>query len=66
MSASSNNTYGPGALSLLGVAFVVLKLCGVIEWPWWLVLTPFWVELAFSAVILLIALAVVVIRECTK
>lgn len=27
---------------LLGVAFVVLKLCGVISWSWWWVLAPFW------------------------
>lgn len=27
---------------LLGVAFVVLKLCKVIAWSWWWVLAPFW------------------------
>lgn len=30
------------ALSLLGVAFVVLKLTGVIAWSWWAVLAPFY------------------------
>jgi hypothetical protein len=29
-------------LGLLGVAFVVLKLCNVITWSWWLVTIPFW------------------------
>jgi hypothetical protein len=29
-------------LGLLGVAFVVLKLCHVIAWSWWLVLLPFY------------------------
>ena len=24
----------------LQIAFVVLKLCGVIDWSWWLVLSP--------------------------
>lgn len=31
---------GPGILSLLTVAFVILKLCGVIDWGWWIVLAP--------------------------
>lgn len=30
-------------LGLLGVAFVVLKLCKVIGWSWWLVTLPFWI-----------------------
>lgn len=38
---------GIGATGLLGVAFVVLKLCGVIEWSWWWVLSPFWIPLSF-------------------
>lgn len=24
----------------LGLAFIILKLCGVIAWSWWLVLLP--------------------------
>ena len=28
---------------LLLVAFVVLKLCGVIDWSWWWVLSPAWI-----------------------
>ena len=28
--------------SVLGVAFVILKLCNVITWSWWLVLLPFY------------------------
>lgn len=28
--------------SLLGVAFIVLKLCHVINWSWWLVTIPLW------------------------
>ena len=29
-------------LSLLGVLFIGLKLCGVIDWDWIWVLTPVW------------------------
>jgi len=36
---------------LLGVAFVILKLCNVIAWSWWWVLAPFWAPLAIAAVV---------------
>lgn len=45
-------------LSLLGLAFVVLKLCGVISWSWWWVTAPFWAPAALALGIA--ALAVVV------
>ena len=32
-------------LAVLGIAFVILKLCAVITWPWIWVLAPFWVGL---------------------
>ena len=36
-----------GVPGILGVAFVVLKLCHVIDWSWWLVTMPFWIVPAF-------------------
>ena len=27
----------PTTLGLLGIAFIILKLCNVINWSWWLV-----------------------------
>lgn len=54
---SSNNSSstggGIGVAGLLGVAFIVLKLTGVIGWSWWWVLAPFWIPLGFVAVVLL-------------
>lgn len=47
---------GPGILGMLGVAFVVLKLTGIIDWSWWWVTAPFWGPIA-----LLIGLIVVVL-----
>ena len=29
---------------LLTVAFVVLKLCKVISWSWWWVVSPLWID----------------------
>lgn len=50
---------GIGFFGLLGVAFIVLKLTGVIAWSWWWVLAPLWgptaVALAIVAVFLLAA-----------
>lgn len=40
--SSSSSSSGVGVLGLLGVAFVVLKLVGVIDWSWWWVTAPFW------------------------
>lgn len=34
------------ALGLLFVAFVVLKLTGVINWSWWWVTSPMWIVAA--------------------
>ena len=47
---------GIGFFGLLGVAFIVLKLCGVITWPWIWVLAPIWGSIALGLVIFLIAM----------
>lgn len=30
-------------LELLGIVFIILKLCGVINWSWWFVLMPLYI-----------------------
>lgn len=40
---------------LLGIAFVVLKLCSVIDWSWWWVTCPFWAPLAIGLTIAVVA-----------
>ena len=37
---SSSSSSGLGLFSVLTIIFVVLKLVGVINWSWWLVLLP--------------------------
>jgi hypothetical protein len=39
---------------LLGVAFVVLKLTGVIAWSWWWVLAPFWAPVTVAVILMLL------------
>jgi phosphoglycerol transferase MdoB-like AlkP superfamily enzyme len=53
---SNSSNPGISALSILGIAFVVLKLCKVIDWSWWWVTLPFWGGLALVLIILLIIL----------
>lgn len=56
MSDSSSSSTGISALSLLGIAFVVLKLCGVIDWSWWWVTAPFWGGFVLSLALISIVL----------
>lgn len=39
-----------GFPTLLLIAFIVLKLCKVITWSWWWVLSPAWIPIALSLV----------------
>jgi len=49
---------GGGFLGTLGLIFVILKMTGNITWPWLWVLAPFWLPLAASLLVLLVALLV--------
>lgn len=49
---------GIGFTDLLTVAFIVLKLCGVIAWSWWWVLSPLWISAIGWVILLMIALLI--------
>ena len=49
---------GTSLYTLLTVAFIVLKLCNVITWSWWLVLAPLWIPISLVAIILLILILI--------
>ncbi|MBR5227489.1 MAG: hypothetical protein IKV94_02515 [Clostridia bacterium] len=53
---SSNSNGGIGFVGLLTVAFIVLKLCRVINWSWLWILSPIWIALALTLIIILVAL----------
>ena len=55
--SNSNGSGGIGLFGMLFVAFVVLKLCGVISWSWFWVASPLWI----GALIVVAAVAFVVI-----
>lgn len=44
--------------SILLLAFIILKLCGVINWSWVWVLCPLWIGFALVALIAVIALII--------
>lgn len=45
----------------LTIAFIVLKLCNVIDWAWVWVLSPLWISASLVALILLTAIITVAI-----
>ena len=46
---------GIGFSGLLTIVFITLKLCKVINWSWVWVLSPIWISLIITIVIILIA-----------
>lgn len=40
--------------TILQIAFVVLKLCKVIDWSWWWVLSPTWVMAGIVVILFII------------
>lgn len=57
---------GIGFGGLLLLAFIVLKLCGVIPWSWWWVFAPIWLPVLLALVVSLVVLAWVVYRDARK
>lgn len=43
-----------GFFSLLTIVFIVLKLCGIITWSWWWILSPIWGPAALFIICILI------------
>ena len=39
---------------VLLVVFIILKLCGVVNWSWWWVLSPVWISLIIVIICYLI------------
>jgi hypothetical protein len=62
-SSSSGGLSFTGALTIL---FIGLKLCNVIQWSWWWVLSPIWISLSLVLFILAIVLTVAIIADASK
>lgn len=56
----STKTGGISFAGLLTIAFVVLKLCGVIAWSWWWVLSPVWI---MAIIVVIVVIITVIVME---
>jgi phosphoglycerol transferase MdoB-like AlkP superfamily enzyme len=51
---SSNAGCLGGLPTMLLVAFIILKIIGVIDWSWWWVVSPFWITAGLAVLALLV------------
>ena len=65
MNDNKSNAAGGGIsfASLLTLAFIILKLCNVITWSWWWVLSPIWISIGLVVVIFIVAMVVLIIKD---
>ena len=49
---------GIGFTGVLTIVFIILKLCGVITWSWWWVLSPLWISMILWVIVVVIVLLV--------
>lgn len=47
---------------ILTLLFLTLKLCGVIAWSWWWVMSPLWI----AAIVLAVVFIAMIIREIKR
>ena len=55
---SSSSSAGIGFSGLLAIAFIILKLCGVINWSWLWVLSPLWISFIVGIVVFVVVIGV--------
>jgi hypothetical protein len=62
-STSSGGLSFTGALTIL---FIGLKLCNVISWSWWWVLSPIWISVLIGLAILSIVVIIAIVAGVFK
>lgn len=55
---NSEKTSGVDFTDLLTIVFIVLRLCGIITWSWWWVLSPLWISAIGWVILLIIVLLI--------
>jgi len=65
MNNNNNNKHAVGldVGTILTIVFVVLKLCGVINWAWIWVLSPLWISAAITIVLIILLIVIAKIKE---
>lgn len=54
-----NSKQASGGISftgLLTIVFIILKLCDIIAWSWWWVLSPLWISAILWVILVVIVL----------
>ena len=54
--SSENNGSGIGFLGVLQIIFIVLKLCNVLQWSWWMVFIPAYISAGLTIILIVIAI----------
>ena len=54
MDNKTSSSGGIGFCGLLAIVFIVLKLLGIIQWPWIWVLSPIWIPSIIIIILLII------------
>lgn len=62
LSKSNSGSAGIGICEVVGIVFIILKLCGLIDWDWWLVLLPIYGPLVIVLIIIFIIFMVSFIK----
>ena len=63
MASIKVNSNGIGLGMILFIVFLVLKLCKVINWSWWLVTAPLWgpIALGLAVVVVVFVIGLIII-----
>ena len=59
MAEQSTSSGGIGFVGLLTIVFVTLKLCDVVAWSWWWVLSPLWIMALIIVGILSVCICII-------
>lgn len=55
MASETRDSGGSEVMTAMLVIFVVLKIAGVVDWPWWAVLLPLWLPMAVGLFFIAVA-----------
>ena len=68
MNDNNKNSGRSGGIfwTLLAVAFILLKVTHLIDWPWVWVLAPIWIPAAIALTAIVIVLIVVLTKEAIR
>jgi hypothetical protein len=60
---NNNSRTGTSVATVVQIVFIILKLVGVIDWRWAVVLIPLWIDLGILALVALLWLLAIAFNE---